>query len=107
MGPLWWSILKYRELKGDADLRCGETDTGGQLHGCSHLSDEVARLRSVQRGRVDRIGSTGEDRVPALDDRERVLLAGEGNCLGHVASPPIRSEPFGASRPSRRCSIMR
>src|ERR1700722_16139057 len=49
MGPLWWSILKYRELKGDADLRCGETDTGGQLHGCSHLSDEVAQLRSVQR----------------------------------------------------------
>ena len=49
MCPLGWSILKHRELKGDADLRCGETDTGGQLHGCSHLGDEVAQLRCVQR----------------------------------------------------------
>lgn len=92
VGPLWWPILKHRELKRDADLRCGETDAGGQLHGRPHLRDEVAQLGSVQRRWFDRIGSAPEDRVAALNDRERVLLLRKGDGPGHVASARIRSE---------------
>jgi len=91
VGPLWWSILKHRELKGQADLRCGETDAGGQLHGCPHLGDEMAQLGSVQSGRLDRISSAAQDRVTALNDRERVVIAGESHCSGHVSSFSIRS----------------
>ena len=85
------SILQHRELKRDADLRRSETHAGGQLHGCSHLGDEVAQLGSVQRGRIDRIGSAAQDRVAALNDRERVMLAREGGGSGHRAIPIIRS----------------
>jgi hypothetical protein len=92
VGPLCWAILKHCELKGDADLRCGETDAGGPFQGCSHLSDEVAQWWGVQRGRFDRIGGAAQDRVTALNDRERVVLASEGNCFPHAAIPLIGSE---------------
>ena len=91
MPPLLRAILKYRDLKGDADLRCRETNAGGQLHGRPHLGDEMPQLRSVQRGGFDRIGNTAQDRVTALNDREHVLIARERNWVSHVSRSPSRS----------------
>jgi hypothetical protein len=92
MTPLWRAILQDCELKGDADLRCGETNAGGQLHGRSHLGDEMAQLGRVQRGRFDRIGSAAQDRVTALNDRKCVAITRESNGPRHVSCSLIRSE---------------
>src|ERR1700691_4754174 len=40
----------------------------------------------------DRIGSAAQDRVTALNDRERVVFASEGNCSYHAVIPLIGSE---------------